>query len=202
VRATLGREKSRPSVAPLANRRGTWRRCLAAIYQRGLNAIVDAATARSIVGVLEEHGYVRRLPAGMELDGAPRRDAWGAGAVTGFRFDPWAALKIQRGDVPPPNPANPSNRAEQEGNGLGALGGLGGVPLHARNRGRAPPRSTAPRCAGETSVRVGAAHKLGNRSRAGKLLSQCFDHQNVKQQAIGTPDWSAPLTVDRIRPLI
>ena len=52
-------------------------RChLAAIYQRGLNAIGDAATARRIVTTLEDHGWVRRLPAGTELDGAPRRDAW------------------------------------------------------------------------------------------------------------------------------
>lgn len=52
-------------------------RCyLAAIYQRGLNAISDAATARRIVGVLEEHGWVRRLDPGIVLDGAPRRDAW------------------------------------------------------------------------------------------------------------------------------
>ena len=53
-------------------------RChLAEIYQRGLNAIGDAATARRIVEVLEEHGWVRRLPAGTELDGCGRRDAWG-----------------------------------------------------------------------------------------------------------------------------
>ena len=52
-------------------------RCyLAVIYQRGLNAVRDAATARRIVGALEEHGWVRRLPAGTVLDGSPRRDAW------------------------------------------------------------------------------------------------------------------------------
>jgi hypothetical protein len=49
---------------------------LAAIYQRGLNAVGDAATARRIVGVLEEHGWVRRLEPGTVLDGSPRRDAW------------------------------------------------------------------------------------------------------------------------------
>jgi hypothetical protein len=49
---------------------------LAAIYQRGLNAIGDAATARQIVGILEEHGWVRRLPAGITLDDKPRREAW------------------------------------------------------------------------------------------------------------------------------
>jgi hypothetical protein len=52
-------------------------RChLANIYQRGLNAIGDAATARRIVAVLEEHGWLRRLPGGTVLDGSPRREAW------------------------------------------------------------------------------------------------------------------------------
>ncbi len=52
-------------------------RChLAAIYQRGLNAIADAATARRIVAVLEDHGWVRRLQGGTVLDGAARRDGW------------------------------------------------------------------------------------------------------------------------------
>jgi hypothetical protein len=52
-------------------------RCyLAAIYQRSLNAISDAATARRIVGILEEHGWVRRLAVGTVIDGSPRRDAW------------------------------------------------------------------------------------------------------------------------------
>lgn len=53
------------------------RRChLAAIYQRGLNALGNAATACRIVGILVEHGWVERLPPRTELDGAPRRDAW------------------------------------------------------------------------------------------------------------------------------
>lgn len=46
--------------------------------------------------------------------------------MSGFRFDPWAALKIQSTEAPPPNPANPPNRQQQTGLGLGALGGLGG----------------------------------------------------------------------------
>ena len=48
----------------------------AAIYQRGPSAVRDNSTARRIVGILEEHGFVRRLPAGTELDDGPRRDAW------------------------------------------------------------------------------------------------------------------------------
>jgi len=52
-------------------------RChLADIYQRGLNAIRDAATARRLVAIVEDHGWVDRLPAGIELDGAPRKEAW------------------------------------------------------------------------------------------------------------------------------
>ncbi|MBL6079698.1 DUF3987 domain-containing protein [Belnapia sp. T18] len=52
-------------------------RChLAEIYQRGPSAVRDNGTARRIIGILEDHNLVRRLPAGTELDGAPRRDAW------------------------------------------------------------------------------------------------------------------------------
>lgn len=49
---------------------------LATIYQRGLNAIGDAGTARRIIEILEAHGWIARLPAGTVLDGTPRRDAW------------------------------------------------------------------------------------------------------------------------------
>lgn len=52
-------------------------RChLAAIYQTGPGALRDAATARRIVSVLEEHGWLRRLPPGTEVGGVARRDAW------------------------------------------------------------------------------------------------------------------------------
>jgi hypothetical protein len=49
---------------------------LAAIYQIGPGALRNAADARRIVGMLEEHGFVLRLPAGTVVDGAARRDAW------------------------------------------------------------------------------------------------------------------------------
>ncbi len=49
---------------------------LAAIYQRGLNAIRDAATARRVVAILDDHGWVDRLQAGIVLDGKPRQEAW------------------------------------------------------------------------------------------------------------------------------
>ena len=49
---------------------------LAAIYQTSPGALRDAATARRLAAILEEHGCVLRLPAATVVDGAPRRDAW------------------------------------------------------------------------------------------------------------------------------
>lgn len=49
---------------------------LAAIYQMGPGALRDADGARRVVNILEEHGWVRRLPLGTVVDGSPRRDAW------------------------------------------------------------------------------------------------------------------------------
>lgn len=49
---------------------------LATIYQRGPHGIEDGATARRIVGLLEQHGLIERLPPDTEIDGAKRRDAW------------------------------------------------------------------------------------------------------------------------------
>jgi Protein of unknown function (DUF3987) len=46
------------------------------IYQRGLNAIGDSATARRMVGILEEHGVLVRLPEGAVVAGQYRREAW------------------------------------------------------------------------------------------------------------------------------
>jgi hypothetical protein len=84
--AELLRLQGAAAVAPdlrLAARLLAWwqardeARChLAAIYQRGLNAIGDAKTARRIVALLEEHGWVRGLPAGTVIEGKSRRDAW------------------------------------------------------------------------------------------------------------------------------
>jgi hypothetical protein len=52
-------------------------RCyLVQIYQRGPNAIREAAAAKAAVATLEAHGLIRRLPPGTELDGAKRNDAW------------------------------------------------------------------------------------------------------------------------------
>lgn len=84
--AEILRLQGAASVAPdlylAARLLGWWqtrgdRRChLAEVYQYGPGAVRDATTARRIVSVLEEHGWVRRLPAGVVLEGAPRRDAW------------------------------------------------------------------------------------------------------------------------------
>lgn len=49
---------------------------LADIYQRGPNRVRDAGTARRIMVVLVEHGHAIALPAGTEVDGAPRREGW------------------------------------------------------------------------------------------------------------------------------
>ncbi|RJP75714.1 MAG: DUF3987 domain-containing protein [Candidatus Zixiibacteriota bacterium] len=50
--------------------------CLPDIYQRGLNIIRDKATATKLVGILEDHGWVVRVPGGAEIQGQYRRDVW------------------------------------------------------------------------------------------------------------------------------
>lgn len=49
---------------------------LAAVYQRGPNTLRDAAAARRIMHLLEDHGYAQPLPPGTDVDGAPRKEAW------------------------------------------------------------------------------------------------------------------------------
>jgi hypothetical protein len=52
-------------------------RChISEIYQRGPGAIRDAKTAKPIVAILEEYGWIKRLPPGTFVDGAERRDSW------------------------------------------------------------------------------------------------------------------------------
>jgi hypothetical protein len=52
-------------------------RCyLGQIYQIGPNVLREAKTAKRIVAILEEHGWIKRLPFGTAIDGAPRRDCW------------------------------------------------------------------------------------------------------------------------------
>ena len=46
------------------------------IYQYGPNAIRDKGTAVRIVGILMDHGWLRRLKDWTEIDGQRRRDAW------------------------------------------------------------------------------------------------------------------------------
>jgi hypothetical protein len=49
---------------------------LSQIYQIGPGSIREAATAKRIVEILEERGWITRLPSGTVIDGAPRRDSW------------------------------------------------------------------------------------------------------------------------------
>jgi hypothetical protein len=46
------------------------------IYQRSLNAIGDKATAAKMVAILEDHGWLHRIPQGAVIAGQRRRDAW------------------------------------------------------------------------------------------------------------------------------
>src|SRR5262245_23004304 len=46
------------------------------IYQRGLNAIGDQATARKLAAILEGHGWLVRMPEGALIAGQRRREAW------------------------------------------------------------------------------------------------------------------------------
>ena len=59
--------------------RNTWAEpniSLPDIYQRGLNAIGDQATARKLVKILEEHGWLLTISGGATIAGQRRRDAW------------------------------------------------------------------------------------------------------------------------------
>ncbi len=46
------------------------------VYQRGPGSVRDRATATRLLDVLAEHGHVRRVAGGVEVDGRHRRDAW------------------------------------------------------------------------------------------------------------------------------
>jgi Protein of unknown function (DUF3987) len=46
------------------------------LYQRGPGAIRDAASARKVVGILEEHGWLVRIAEGAAVAGVHRREAW------------------------------------------------------------------------------------------------------------------------------
>jgi hypothetical protein len=46
------------------------------IYQRSLNAIGDKATATKLVLILEDHGWLTKIPQGAVVAGQRRRDAW------------------------------------------------------------------------------------------------------------------------------
>jgi hypothetical protein len=46
------------------------------LYQRGPGAIRDNKTARQVVTILEDHGWLARIPEGATVAGVRRRDAW------------------------------------------------------------------------------------------------------------------------------
>jgi len=46
------------------------------IYQRSLNAIRDQATARKLVKILDNHGWLVEMPGGAVVAGQRRREAW------------------------------------------------------------------------------------------------------------------------------
>jgi DNA-binding IclR family transcriptional regulator len=46
------------------------------IYQRGPRAIRDQSTARKMVQLLQEHGWLEHLPEGGEVAGTKRREVW------------------------------------------------------------------------------------------------------------------------------
>ena len=55
---------------------GKSRIALAQVYQYGPRPLRDAKTARRIVTLLEEHGWLARVVGGATLDGDFRRDVW------------------------------------------------------------------------------------------------------------------------------
>ena len=49
---------------------------LSEIYQRGPPAVRTATGARRAVAILLDHGHIRELKAGTDIDGTPRKEAW------------------------------------------------------------------------------------------------------------------------------
>jgi uncharacterized protein DUF3987 len=46
------------------------------LYQRSLNAIGDQRTSRKLVAILEEHGWLVKIPEGATVAGQRRREVW------------------------------------------------------------------------------------------------------------------------------
>jgi hypothetical protein len=49
---------------------------LAQIYQYGPNCVRDAKTARALAGILESHGWLKKVEGGKEIDGTKRKEVW------------------------------------------------------------------------------------------------------------------------------
>ena len=46
------------------------------IYQYGPNAVRDKATAKRIVGILEDHSWLHLVNGGVVVDGKHRQEVW------------------------------------------------------------------------------------------------------------------------------
>jgi hypothetical protein len=46
------------------------------VYQFGPYGVRDRQTALRLIGILEEHGWLARVPGGQEIDDAHRSDVW------------------------------------------------------------------------------------------------------------------------------
>jgi hypothetical protein len=49
---------------------------LPGVYQYGPNSIRDAKTARKLINILEQHGWIDPVPGGAMIDGKIRREVW------------------------------------------------------------------------------------------------------------------------------
>jgi hypothetical protein len=70
------RERARKAAGEPACAAGQILFSLADLYQFGPASIREAATAKRIVAILEEHGWLERLAGGAEVAGISRREAW------------------------------------------------------------------------------------------------------------------------------
>ncbi len=49
---------------------------LSDLYRLGPNPVRDSKTARKMIGILEDHGWIARMDGGAEVGGQHRREAW------------------------------------------------------------------------------------------------------------------------------
>ena len=94
---------------------------LADLYRKGPRAIRDAATARRVVDILVDHGWLTGVPDGAEVAGsfAGRCGGCGRRAMTALPiFDPWAELariRANQTELSPLSPAFAGSRDPESG---------------------------------------------------------------------------------------